>query len=47
MTDPLAHFREWQEAAVAAGVTLPEAMTLATADEARPPLGPHGSPQRT
>ena len=30
MTDPLARFREWQEEAVAAGVTLPEAMTLAT-----------------
>jgi pyridoxamine 5'-phosphate oxidase len=31
--DPLALFREWQEEAAAAGVTLPEAMTLATADE--------------
>jgi len=37
MTDPLARFREWQEAALAAGVTLPEAMTLATADEAGRP----------
>jgi len=37
MTDPLARFREWQEAAVAAGVTLPEAVTLATADEAGRP----------
>ena len=37
MTDPLARFREWQEAAVAAGVTLPEAMTLSTADEAGRP----------
>ena len=37
MTDPLARFREWQEEAVAAGVTLPEAMTLATADESGRP----------
>ena len=37
MTDPLARFREWQEEAVAAGVTLPEAMTLATADGAGRP----------
>ena len=37
MTDPLARFREWQEAAVAAVVTLPEAMTLSTADEAGRP----------
>ena len=32
MTDPLALFRQWQEEATSAGVTLPEAMTLATAD---------------
>jgi len=37
MTDPLARFREWQEGAAGAGVTLPEAMTLATADEAGRP----------
>jgi pyridoxamine 5'-phosphate oxidase len=37
MTDPLARFAEWQEEAVAAGLTLPEAMTLATADEAGRP----------
>ena len=37
MTDPLSRFREWQEEAVAAGVTLPEAMTLATADESGHP----------
>lgn len=37
MTDPLARFAEWQEEAAAAGVTLPEAMTLATADEAGRP----------
>jgi pyridoxamine 5'-phosphate oxidase len=35
--DPLALFREWQEQAAAAGVTLPEAMTLATADESGRP----------
>jgi len=35
--DPLALFREWQEEAAAAGVTLPEAMTLATADGAGRP----------
>jgi pyridoxamine 5'-phosphate oxidase len=35
--DPLALFREWQEEAAAAGVTLPEAMTLATADESGRP----------
>jgi pyridoxamine 5'-phosphate oxidase len=35
--DPLALFRDWQAQAVAAGAPLPEAMTLATADEgARP-----------
>jgi pyridoxamine 5'-phosphate oxidase len=32
MTDPLSRFREWRDEAAAAGVTLPEAMTLATAD---------------
>ena len=31
--DPLALFRDWQAQAVAAGAPLPEAMTLATADE--------------
>jgi len=35
--DPLARFRQWQEEATAGGVTLPEAMTLATADEAGRP----------
>lgn len=30
--DPLAQFREWYDAAVAAEPTLPDAMTLATAD---------------
>lgn len=33
MSDPLALFRDWQAEAAAAGVSLPEAMTLATADE--------------
>jgi pyridoxamine 5'-phosphate oxidase len=37
MTDPLALFRDWQAKAVEAGVTLPEAMTLATADDAGRP----------
>ena len=37
MTDPLTRFRQWQDEAAAAGVTLPEAMTLATADEAGRP----------
>jgi pyridoxamine 5'-phosphate oxidase len=37
MNDPLVRFREWQEEAAAAGLTLPEAMTLATADEAGRP----------
>jgi pyridoxamine 5'-phosphate oxidase len=37
MSDPLALFREWQREAAAAGVTLPEAMTLATADESGRP----------
>lgn len=32
MTDPLATFHEWFEMARAAGVEVPEAMTLATAD---------------
>lgn len=37
MSDPLELFREWFEAARAAGLDLPEAMTLATADkEGRP-----------
>lgn len=37
MDDPFALFREWFDAAVAAGVELPEAMTLATATpEGRP-----------
>ena len=37
MTDPLATFHEWFEEARAAGVEVPEAMTLATADaEGRP-----------
>ena len=36
-SDPLELFRDWQRRATAAGVTLPEAMTLATADdEGRP-----------
>ncbi|HVD66174.1 MAG TPA: pyridoxamine 5'-phosphate oxidase [Gaiellaceae bacterium] len=35
--DPLALFREWQEQASAAGTPVPEAMTLATADEAGRP----------
>jgi pyridoxamine 5'-phosphate oxidase len=37
MTDPLALFRDWHGRAIEAGVTLPEAMTLATADEAGRP----------
>ena len=40
MTDPLARFREWQEAAVAAGVTawiVAGAPPLSTADEAGRP----------
>jgi pyridoxamine 5'-phosphate oxidase len=37
MTDPLARFRAWLNEAAAAGITLPEAMTLATADEAGRP----------
>jgi pyridoxamine 5'-phosphate oxidase len=37
MSDPLALFRQWQREAGAAGVTLPEAMTLATADESGRP----------
>jgi pyridoxamine 5'-phosphate oxidase len=37
VADPLALFGEWQEDASAAGVTLPEAMTLATADESGRP----------
>jgi pyridoxamine 5'-phosphate oxidase len=36
-SDPIALFRTWQDAAAAAGVTLPEAMTLATADDAGRP----------
>jgi pyridoxine/pyridoxamine 5'-phosphate oxidase len=37
VTDPIALFREWFEDARAAGVEMPEAMTLATADaEGRP-----------
>jgi pyridoxamine 5'-phosphate oxidase len=37
LTDPLATFHEWFEEARAAGVEVPEAMTLATADaEGRP-----------
>jgi pyridoxamine 5'-phosphate oxidase len=37
LTDPVAVFNEWLEEARAAGVTAPEAMTLATADaEGRP-----------
>ena len=37
MTDPLATFHQWFEEARAAGVEVPEAMTLATADsEGRP-----------
>jgi pyridoxamine 5'-phosphate oxidase len=32
LPDPLAQFRRWYEEAVAAGLDLPEAMTLATAD---------------
>ena len=35
--DPIALFSEWQDEAAAAGVTLPEAMALATADEAGRP----------
>ena len=37
VADPLTLFGEWQEDASAAGVTLPEAMTLATADESGRP----------
>jgi pyridoxamine 5'-phosphate oxidase len=37
MSDPLQRFRDWHAQAAAAGVTLPEAMTLATADEAGRP----------
>jgi pyridoxamine 5'-phosphate oxidase len=37
MTGPLARFRAWLNEAAAAGITLPEAMTLATADEAGRP----------
>jgi pyridoxamine 5'-phosphate oxidase len=33
VSDPLSRFRDWQAEAAAAGVTLPDAMTLATADE--------------
>jgi pyridoxamine 5'-phosphate oxidase len=37
LTNPVATFNEWMEEARAAGVTVPEAMTLATADaEGRP-----------
>jgi pyridoxamine 5'-phosphate oxidase len=37
LPDPLAQFRRWYEEAVAAGLDLPQAMTLATADaEGRP-----------
>jgi pyridoxamine 5'-phosphate oxidase len=37
LPDPLAQFRRWYDDAVAAGLDLPEAMTLATADgEGRP-----------
>lgn len=37
LPDPLAQFRRWYDEAVAAGLDLPEAMTLATADaEGRP-----------
>jgi pyridoxamine 5'-phosphate oxidase len=36
-SDPIALFRAWQDEAAAAGVTLPEAMTLATADDAGRP----------
>jgi pyridoxamine 5'-phosphate oxidase len=36
-SDPIALFKEWQDEAAAGGVTLPEAMTLATADEAGRP----------
>lgn len=35
--DPIARFRQWRDEAAAAGVTLPEAMTLATADAAGRP----------
>ena len=35
--DPIVQFRRWLEEAAAAGVEMPEAMTLATADvEGRP-----------
>jgi pyridoxamine 5'-phosphate oxidase len=37
VTDPVAVFSEWLEEARAAGVTVPEAMTLATADAAGRP----------
>ena len=37
MTDPVAVFNEWMEEARAAGVEVPEAMTLATADAAGRP----------
>jgi len=33
MSDPIELFRDWQHGAAEAGVNLPEAMTLATADE--------------
>lgn len=37
LADPIAQFRRWQAEAVAAGLELPEAMTLATADGAGRP----------
>jgi pyridoxamine 5'-phosphate oxidase len=37
MSDPIVLFRDWQAQAAEAGVTLPEAMTLATADAAGRP----------
>lgn len=39
LPDPIAQFRRWQEEARAAGLELPEAMTLATADAAGRPSG--------
>ncbi|HEX5469709.1 MAG TPA: pyridoxamine 5'-phosphate oxidase [Gaiellaceae bacterium] len=35
--DPLARFRAWRDEAAASGTTLPDAMTLATADESGRP----------
>ena len=45
LPDPIAQFRRWLDEARAAGVEMPEAMTLATADAGRAALGAHGAPQ--